>query len=277
VHPECRRPHRPRGRGRGRISPARLLACAILAAPALAWAGPPYATDDPEPVALHHWELYLATADQWSGEGGWSGTSPHVEVNYGVLPEVQLHAILPVAWARPPGGPAAFGYGDTELGVKVRFVREEGGWVPQVGTFPLVELPTGDASEGLGSGKAQVFLPLWLQKSFGPWTTYGGGGYWINPGSGNRSWWFVGWQGQRRLAEGVALGAEVFHTTAKVHGGEGETRFDVGLVLDLGELHHLLLSVGHAIGADAAQVYLGYQLTFGQRGEPGGTGEHAGP
>lgn len=52
--------------------------------PLTAVAGPPYVTDDPEPAELHHWEVYLATIDQWSREDGWSGTSPHIEVNYGV-------------------------------------------------------------------------------------------------------------------------------------------------------------------------------------------------
>jgi hypothetical protein len=154
----------------------RLLACALIVIPALASAGPPYTTDDPEPVEFHHWEVYLATSDQWSRDDGWSGTSPHVEVNYGVVPDVQLHVIAPLAWARPPRGPAQFGYGDTELGVKLRFVHE-GDWIPQLGAFPLIEVPTGNASSGLGSGQTQVFLPLWLQKTFGPWTTYGGGGY----------------------------------------------------------------------------------------------------
>ncbi len=245
----------------------RLLAAAVLAVPALASAGPPYTTDDPEPVELHHWEVYLATIDQWSRDGGWSGTSPHVEVNYGVAPDVQLHVLAPLAWARAPGGPTEFGYGDTELGVKLRFVHE-GEWTPQVGTFPFLELPTGDASRGLGNGEAQVFLPLWLQKSFGPWTTYGGGGYWINPGTGNRNWWYVGWQAQRRVAEGIAVGAELFHGTARREGESGDTRFNVGLVVDFGELHHLLVSGGHAIGAEAAQFYVADQLTFGPGGEP---------
>jgi hypothetical protein len=31
---------------------------------ALAWAGPPFLTDDPEPVEFKHWEFYAAT--QWS-------------------------------------------------------------------------------------------------------------------------------------------------------------------------------------------------------------------
>src|SRR5947208_2934500 len=47
----------------------------------------------------------------------------------------------------------------------------------QVGTFPITILPTGAESRGLGAGHVRQFLPLWVQKSFGDWTTYGGGGY----------------------------------------------------------------------------------------------------
>ena len=50
--------------------------------------------------------------------------------------------------------------------------------MPQVGIFPLLEVPTA-AQEGLGNGHATAFLPLWLQKSWGKWTVYGGGGYGI--------------------------------------------------------------------------------------------------
>jgi hypothetical protein len=40
-----------------------MLATAWLV-PALANAGPPYTTDDPEPVEYRHWEFYLATQDE---------------------------------------------------------------------------------------------------------------------------------------------------------------------------------------------------------------------
>ncbi|ACG71812.1 conserved hypothetical protein [Anaeromyxobacter sp. K] len=244
------------------------VSCAAALAPARPLAGPPYTTDDPEPVPFRHWEVYLATADQWSHADGWGGTCPHLEVNYGAVPGVQLHLVAPLAWVRPPGGPGHAGPGDTELGAKWRFVAE-GERRPQVGVFPLVELPTGDDRRGLGAGRTQVFLPVWVQKSLGEWTTYGGGGYWLNPGAGNRNWWLVGWQAQRRVAEGVALGAEVFHSSAREIGGGGDTRFNVGAVLDLGELHHVLVSAGRALGSRAAQAYLAYQLTFG----PGGGSE----
>ncbi|MGB8266384.1 MAG: hypothetical protein WCE44_08695 [Candidatus Velthaea sp.] len=46
--------------------------------------------------------------------------------------------------------------------------------------YPNVEIPTEAA------GHAAVFLPIWLQKSSGPWTAFGGGGLFLNPGPGNR-------------------------------------------------------------------------------------------
>ena len=54
--------------------------------------------------------------------------------------------------------------------------------MPMVGIFPLVEIPTGNSDKGLGNGHTQVFIPLWLQKHWGDFQTYGGGGYWMNNG-----------------------------------------------------------------------------------------------
>ena len=35
----------------------------------------------------------------------------------------------------------------------------------------------------------------------GPRTTYGGGGYWINPGPDNKNFWQLGWLGQRDITK----------------------------------------------------------------------------
>jgi hypothetical protein len=234
---------------------------ALFVLPAAVHAGPPYVTDDPEPVAYQHWEIYLAALPDVTRDGAMS-TAPHVEVNYGVVPNVQLHTIVPLAYARAEGGPAHFGPGDIELGAKIRFVQE-GPHVPMVGTFPLLELPVGNADKGLGTGRLHGLVPLWLQKSAGPWLTYGGGGFWWNPGTGNRNFWYVGWLVQRRLAEVVTLGSEIYYTTPDVTGGDWNLRFNVGLVFDFGEHHHLLLSGGRSIvGAHLFQGYLAYQATI---------------
>ncbi len=242
---------------------ALLLVAGAFAGPAAG--GPPNTTHHPEPVALKHWEVYLAGT--WATEGAdRSGDAPHLEVNYGAAPELQLHLIAPYSYARAAGAATTFGIGDVEVGAKVRLVTETSSR-PQVGLFPLVELPTGDADRGLGGGHVRAFLPLWLQKSFGPVQTYGGGGYWINPGAGNRDFWLAGWQAQVQATPFLAPGVEVFYQSPAAEGEGSQVRFNVGLVLDLGESHHVLLSAGRAFhGCDCAQAYAAYLLTLG----PGG-------
>jgi len=238
-----------------------------LAITALTWGGPPFVTDDPEPVEYRHWEVYLATQYDHAPDGA-SGTLPQVEVNYGAFPELQLHVILPDAFDAPAGGPRHFGYGDTEAGAKYRFVRETDG-LPQIGVFPLVELPTGRASLGLSSGHTQIFLPVWLQKTFGAWTTYGGTGYWINPGVGNRNWWLTGWVLQREVRHGLTLGAEIFHETPLLRGAGPDTKINAGLVWDLDDTRHILVSGGPTIqGPHGCQAYLALQFTFGPEEKP---------
>jgi hypothetical protein len=244
------------------------MALACWLAPAGAHAGPPYVTDDPEPVELRHLEVYVATQGGYGRDRSLAFTAPHLEVNYGAAPDLQLHLIAPLQYVHPAGASVAYGYGDTELGAKYRLVHETD-VIPQVGTFPLLEVPTGDEARGLGAGRIQALLPVWLQKSFGRWLTYGGAGYWINPGPGNHDWLFVGFHAEAKLGP-VAPGVEIFHETSKRAGEPGDTRFALGAVVDLTEEHHVLVSAGRVIaaGVPAFQWYLAYQLTTGPD-EPG--------
>ncbi|MEO6995569.1 MAG: hypothetical protein ABI273_18335 [Lacunisphaera sp.] len=238
-----------------------LLLLSFLGVVTLVHAGPPFVTDDPEPVEFQHWEVYIGSQYEHGSDGG-SGTLPQVEVNYGVAPNLQLHVIAPVAFDAPAGADRHVGYGDTEVGAKYRFLKETDG-LPQVAIFPLVELPTGASSRGLGTGHTQVFLPVWMQKKFGSWTTYGGAGYWINPGEGNRNWWFTGWLLQKQVLPNLAIGAEIFHETAQRIDGVSDTKANVGIVWDLDDMHYVLASVGPTIqGPSGYQAYLALQFTF---------------
>lgn len=243
-----------------------LTALALLSLAPIAHAGPPFITDDPEPVEYKHWEINIGTMDFRDSPGDWSGLGPLFEVNYGVLPDVQLHIIAPFAYDKPKDEHGHYGYGDTELGIKYRFVHEdEEGWRPQIGVFPLVEVPTGNHDLGLGNGKAQLFVPVWLQKSIGKWTTYGGGGYWFNPGDeGNRDYWLVGWELQRKITENFSLGAEIYHTSPDTRGGSSSTTVNLGAIWEITEHHHILISAGHSVQGPAEfSGYFAYQLTFG--------------
>ena len=242
----------------------RLLAAALanLLIGAVARAGPPYVTDDPEPVDYQHWEVYLASMTEHTPDDI-SGTLPHIEVNYGVIPDVQLHLIVPDAFDQADGGPRRYGLGDIELGVKYRFLHESDS-LPQVGVFPLAELPAGDQSRGLGTGHTQLFLPVWIQKTFGPWTTYGGGGYWITPGAGHRNSWFAGWLAQYQLTKAFAPGAEVYYRTSQAVGAAPTAQVNIGFVWDLSDSYHVLGSAGPALhGPRGYQTYLAFQWTFG--------------
>jgi hypothetical protein len=233
------------------------LVTSMLLGEGTARAGPPFLTDDPEPVDIGHWEIYGASQWGWQ-RSAMSGTLPHVEVNYGALPGLQLHAIVPgvLAWTR--GETLHYGLGDLELGAKFRFI-DEGPLRPQIGVFPLVFVPTGSKERGLGSGSVETLLPVWVQKSFGPFTTYGGGG--IRLATEGTALVF-GWLAQRQIWNWLTSGAEVF-ITVPLAGEAVQTQFNMGFIVDLSEQHHLLLSAGPSFGTeDRAQAYLAYQLTL---------------
>jgi len=238
----------------------------FAAGPATLRAGPPYVTDDPEPVDLHNWEInvsFLGVHDV----GGWTGQSPFLDINYGGFPNVQLHIGPSLGMSSTPHGPFQLGLGDTELGVKWRFI-EETPTCPQVAIYPLLEVPTGDSAHGLGSGNPDAFFPVWMQKSFGPWTAFGGGGYWINPGTDNKNWGYVGCVVQRKITKTLTLGVEAFFETPRVAGGTSNTVLNLGGSYDLSDTYHLLWSAGHTVqGASAFDYFLGLQITFGPKEE----------
>jgi hypothetical protein len=230
-----------------------------------ALAGPPFRTDDPVPVDYAHGELYLfATGSQAKGTN--EGVAPAIEANYGFAPNAMTHAILPLAYNREDGT-TNWGYGDTEIGIKYQFLDggAEGTGL-QAGVFPIVVVPTGDEHLGLGGGENQIFLPLWLQKDAGPWTTYGGGGYWVNPGTDSKDYWFAGWLLQRQVTDHLALGGELFYQTADTVDGVDSTGFNLGGVYDFTPQQHLLFSAGtgieNASATNTFSYYLGYQYTF---------------
>jgi hypothetical protein len=241
-----------------------LLICVLLISSHLALAGPPFLTDDPEPVEYQHNELYISS-QQLKTQDGTTGTLPHLEYNYGAAPDLQLHIIVPYAFSSPANGQQESGLGDVELGVKYRFMQESDNR-PMVGVFPLVETHTGDANKGLGNGATQIFLPIWLQKRWGEWQSYGGGGYWINSGANTKNHWFFGWQLQKDISEYLTLGGEIYHNTEQTPGAGSSAGFNLGGFYNLDEHNHLLFSAGRGLtntnAIDEFSFYIGYQLTW---------------
>lgn len=224
-------------------------------------AGPPYLTDDPEPVDRLHWETYLFTQGVVS-HGAKSGLLPAFEANYGPFANAQIQFQIPVAYEQNSDGSRDHGLGDLQAGFKYRFIQE-GDILPQIAIYPQVQAPTGKEEAGLGSGHWRLYVPVLFQKSFGPWTTYGGPGWWRNPGEGHRDYLTFGWQVQRSLGEALSMGAEVFHQGAGTIGGTSSTTFNLGCVKSLGPHFAVLGTLGRVFhGETGYQVYLGVRGAF---------------
>jgi len=82
-----------------------MLSLLLMLAASTLWAqGPPFQTDDPVPVDLHHYEFYIfGSVDGTPAEI--DSTGPAFEFNWGAIPRVQLHAILPTGGIFPSNNP----------------------------------------------------------------------------------------------------------------------------------------------------------------------------
>jgi len=181
----------------------RALALAAVVLPVSAHAGPPFLTDDPEPTETKHWEVY-APLFEADGAGKDFEGAFGAEINYGAAKDVQLTVGLPAAYTHDATG-WRWGAGDLEALVKYRFYNDESAGL-QIAAFPGVTLPT--ASHGMGADRVTALLPIWAQKDFGKWSVFGGGGYAINPGAGNRDYWTGGVAVARQFGDKLLVGLE---------------------------------------------------------------------
>ena len=227
-------------------------------------AGPPFFTDDPAPVDDQHNEFYVfSTLDHSDGSEAVQG--PAIEYNRGIATNTQFHVVLPFSYFSPAMGGSAFGFGDIEVGIKYRFVEETTD-LPQMGIFPMVELASGSARRGLGNGSTWYRLPLWIQKSWGPWTSYGGVGLDFNHAPGMRNSTFGGWLLQRTMNSRLTLGTEVFRQNSQVIGEDGYTLLNFGGYYNFTPDFSLLFSAGHSVAGEQHGVaYLGLYWTWAGR------------
>jgi hypothetical protein len=236
------------------------MAVGALAVAAPVIAGPPYVTDDPEPTSTGNWENYLyltgtSTPGDTTGEAG-------IELNYGAATDLQLSVSLPLDYDHSDG--YRLGGGDIDLGAKYRFAHQSpDSWLPDIAIFPSLSLPT--AARTFGPQHASLFLPLWMEKDFGPWSTFGGGGYTINPGQGNRNYQLFGWAVTHTVTSRLNIGVEVYHQTASVVHGKPLTNVALGIIYQMSKHFALMASGGPGVESPAqsgqAAFYASIQYT----------------
>jgi hypothetical protein len=222
---------------KGALPAVALFVCAALAGPV--WGGPPYASDDPEPTDLHHFEIYHFASGTEARDG--SSEAFGIDFNYGAAPDLQLTAVLPYAFSHPSGEPTAAGLGNLQLGVKYRFLHQDQiGW--DVAFFPHYYLSsfTPEAAQPYAS----YLLPIWMEKDWGPWSTFGGGGCVIQQGATHKNFCFGSWALTRALSPQLRLGAELVHQAGDAWGTPSSTGIGAGMQYDFSACHHLLAYIG---------------------------------
>jgi len=235
-----------------------ILACSL---PWAALAGPPYVTDDPDPTETGHYEIYLFASGTRTQDG--KDGAAGLDVSYGAAPDLQLSLTLPVGYGRQNGGPFIGGVANVEIAAKYRILHQETAGI-DLSVFPRVFLPS--ASNRVGDQHASLFLPLWLGKHMGKWTTFGGGGCALNDAAGSKDFCLAAWAVTYRVRDVLELGAEIYHQTPDVAGGRHTTGLGVGARYDKSATFHFVGSIGPGIqNADETNqlsAYVAVLLTF---------------
>ena len=248
----------------------------LTAARISAQAGPPFQTDDPTPVELGHYEAYIfGILDGTPVE--LDPTGPAFEFNWGAIPNIQLHIILPFGAVIPSNnpiydpsgqGPSAYGLTDMELGVKYGLIKQTK-HRPQIGSFTMFEIPTGNYSKGLGVGRVWYKLPIWVEKEFGPWSLVGGLGYTVVPQTDYQNFLYGGFLVKKEINKKLELSAELFSHARE---GTAPAQTQASTMIDAGGYYHfnspglqLLFAYGHSIaGQTENYAYLGLYKTWGK-------------
>ena len=247
------------------------MALILVATARPALAGPPYQLDDPDVIPYRWHEFYV-----WGGAGSSPGlvdtAGPAVEFNWSGVRNMMFHFIVPLGADIPSAGPVNFGLEDSEAGWQYRFVQETK-HRPMIGTFVMMEIPTGNSSLGLGAGGPSWKIPLYAQKTIGPWTIDGGGGIDVSSDvPGGRNYPFGGTIIQREVSKKLTIGPELF--------AHGRPALDPALSkyavdLDFGCIYtfslkrpgfQLMSAYGHSIaGQSENYAYLALYWTWGPK------------
>ncbi len=217
----------------------------------------------PEPTPYENVKLNLHS-NLFRTKNGTKVNLPALATNIGLLPDVQIHTLLPRArLSIPKDNTTQYGYGDTHAGLKYRFIHETG-WRPQVALYPIFSLPTGDSSKGLGNRTWTGRFPLWMQKKWGDWKLTWGGGYEINPAKNHFNHLFGGVLIRWQITKSLLLGNEVAAEGPRSLNNRSYVLYNFGGHYNFTPQTSLIFSAGHSFyGAKRLIAYLGLDYTWG--------------
>ena len=250
------------------------LACVLCICEAM-HAQLPFYTDDPAVTEAGKWHFeffdeYDALQLQYPNL---RQNTANFKLNYGLPHNLELDVDAPyLGIQRAAGNEPSDGVGDTNLGIKWNFHREStGSRLPALGASLYIEVPTGDASQQLGSGLTDYWLNFIGQKSLSQKTRITG-----NLGvlfAGNTSTGVVGTQNTRGqvytgglsmlhdFSSRVTLGGELYGAYAE-NGNLGRGQLQAMAGGQFSVRDGLQLCFGLLGGKYVASPRLGAQIGF---------------
>ena len=227
-----------------------------------AFAGPPLITDDPDTPGDKHWEINVAfTIDKRQNEAIFE--TPILDLNYGVGDNIQLKYEVPWLIRHEQGDGTQSGLGNSNVGVKWRFIDEEKYGV-NMSIYPQFEFnpPTTSADRGLVDKGTNLLLPVEVSKKFGPVKLNGEFGYSFSHHSDNE--WQYGVFSGYELLENLTILAEI-HGEATTEFKGNEVVFNIGTQWDFSKKYGLLASAGRSFSHATSDntnllLYLGLQM-----------------
>lgn len=210
-------------------------------------AGPPFVTDDPEPVDQGKWEINNALTTIKS-QNIQSGSFPSVDINYGLVNDVQIHFQPAVSYSST-NAIRHYYWDDPEIGLKYRYINSNIDDLHfMISLYPIAKICSSYANTCGRTIYDQFYLPIWTQIDYGLWTIYGGGGIKKNNFDQNSiNSHFEGFTILRQTLSDLQIGIELYRDSAQTISSLPTTGFNLGGKFDFNEKYHFLFSAGRAI------------------------------
>jgi hypothetical protein len=129
--------------------------------------GPPLISDDPDTPGPGYWEINMSSLIEKSRQGR-RIEAPFADINYGVGKRIQLKFEVPWLSVHEPGLPTQRAMGNSNVGVKWRFLGQEHRTVAW-SIYPQLQTNTGDRAveKGIVERGRQFFMPTELTLELG--------------------------------------------------------------------------------------------------------------
>ena len=240
------------------------LVTALASQTAFAQGGPPLLTDDPGTPGDGKWEINIGFMfEKLLREKLYE--APILDVNYGLGERIQLKYEVPWVILNEKGADAKSGLGNSEFGIKYRFLDETTHSV-SMSIYPQFSFnnPTSSDERGLVDSGTEFLLPFQIARHVGPVELGLELGYALK--QHEKDEWIYGLAAAWPLTERFELLGEVYGV-ATTDFEEDTLVFNLGGVHEVHENVNLLFSAGRSFRESSETepqllMFFGFQFNF---------------